>query len=389
MTLSVKDPVYQSTLWQAPAIEPAQLEQQLTDLHQRIDAWQQQDEAQRQAHIVACHQAIRQADHLPAKLSTYCGMTQQQTQAWLQAITTADLATPPPSGVVVILNNSLEPTVWSTLWACLQVGSAVLLANTVPMAAVAAELMAQCPAGLPISVAALAELAQPTWQQADIAGLYCFSDALTASTVHESLAGRFNLPAHFHTPLCHQVLLPPQADIEAALEKIVPQALACSGQYFGALRQIIVFKSHYAALLKQLTTRLKALRVAAYDAKPQPDLSSLCSTTQADQVYQDFLALRKLTDIKIHIPMRKLLNSTGMLTPGLIEVPLHRLAQAPAWCAPLLQLIVIDDLTQIAQVRRNTNAPGDLYTCDANQGMLNKLKLVLRHTVVKTLALPA
>jgi len=387
MMLSVQDPIYQNTVWQAPAAEAAQLEQQLAALHEGVTAWQQQDEAQRQWYIATWHEAIKQADHLPQKLGCYCGMTLQQSQDWLKAITmvnSSQQAIPVP-GVAMLLNNSIEPNLWSTLWACLRAGNAVLLGNTVPVAAIVAELIKLCPTEIPVSAVAVATLAQSLWQQANMCALYCFSDALTASDVHKALAGRFNLPAYFHTPLCHQVLLPPEAEIDAALDSTLAQALICSGQYFSALRQIIVFKSQYSAVLNQLIGKMKAFRVAAYDAKPQPGLSSLCSTAMAEQIYQAFLALRNMADIKIHLPMRKLLNGTGMLTPGLIEVSLHQLAQIPVWCAPLLQLVVIDDLTQVAEVACKLNAPGNLYVYDANQGTLNKLKLVLRHNTVKTL----
>ena len=387
MTLSIQDPIYQNTVWQAPATEPAQLAEQIADLHTRSIAWQQCDESERIQDITAWQQAIQQAEHLPAKLCTYCGMTPQHSQAWLQAITTVQPAPAVSSGVVVIVNDSVEPAVWSTLWHCLTTGSAVLLVNAGPMAAIAAELVALCPEALPVSSVAVAELVQPVWQQAGIAALHCFSNVVTARAVHESLAGRFDLPAYFHTPLCHQVLLAPEAEVDTALDCILSQALMCSGQYFNAVRQIIVCQAQYANIIKQLTAKLKSLRVAAYDAKPQPDLSSLSSIDLADQVYQDFLALRKLADTKVHLPVRKLLNGTGMLTPGLIEVPLNRLAQVSLTCGPMLQLVVIDDLTQVAEVCRKTNRPGNFYVCDANQNTINKLKLVLRHTPVQAFPL--
>ena len=242
------------------------------------------------------------------------------------------------------------------------------------------QLTKTLPENVPLQIHMLAELDQTDWSHLPLIALYCYGTTELATAVHKSIAGQFQLTAKFVTTQCHQVIVADEADIDTAITALLPRLLRYSGQSLHTIKRIILLsKTHEAKWIKQLAARLKQLRIAAYDATPGPDLASLVSVDAADRALKNYQQCIKQKEVMVHLPLKRLLGGTGMVTPGLISVSPSALDDLPLLSGPLIQVMALDDSTMLPQLlRKQSLQQTKLYLHGANLMTAQKLKLVLQ-----------
>ncbi len=126
-------------------------------------------------------------------------------------------------------------------------------------------------------------------------------------------------------------------DPEAAVLGIILSAFTSAGQRCNAARRLILPDNRWGdSLLERLIDQTKALKVGSFRESPEPFIGSLISAKAAERalVSQQNLITQ---GAKALLAMRSLKTGTGLLTPGILEMP-QNLAEDQEIFAPLLQV---------------------------------------------------
>jgi succinylglutamic semialdehyde dehydrogenase len=141
----------------------------------------------------------------------------------------------------------------------------------------------------------------------------------------------------------------------AALHDVVQSAWLSSGQRCTCARRLFVPRGAAGdAFVAALAAAAAAIRVAAYDAEPQPFMGPLISSRAADAIIDAQASLIRLGGRPI-VELRQLSElGPSYLSPGLIDVT--AIAELPdeEYFGPLLQLIRYEDFDSAIAVANRT-----------------------------------
>ena len=323
----LKDPIYQTITWQGKAANKAVLDQAVQALYSSEHAWH----APNREHLLETWRSeiLSEREMLTKILCSSLGLSQPDARYWLDGLSKPFLPLP-KQGPVLILNELIDSDCFHLALSNLLAGNPVLLVCTAHLMPILTQLTKTLPSACPFQLHMLETLAQETWGNYPFAALYCYAQDASAREVHRTISGRYDLPCDFQVPHWKTLLLEPAAN----LKKNLVEAYRYNGQSFHAKRCSQV---RTAGDLKLVLEEIKKLRIAAYDAQPAPDLVSQYSVCAAALFLDQMKHLPK--SAVVHLAPKRLLQGTGMVTPGLISLAAQDLLKLPMISGPLLVLI--------------------------------------------------
>jgi succinylglutamic semialdehyde dehydrogenase len=209
-----------------------------------------------------------------------------------------------------------------------------------------AKLWAQ--AGLPPGVLNLVQGERATGEalaaHAGIDGLYFTGSARTGQILARQFADTPQRILALELGGNNPLIVGQLGDLKAALHDVLQSAYLSSGQRCTCARRLFVPRDAAGDdFVAALAGAARAIRVAAYDAEPQPFMGPLISPRAADAIID---AQAALIDLGGHpIVESKKLPELGpsYLSPGLIDVTAITELPDEEYFGPLLQLIRYDD----------------------------------------------
>jgi len=164
-------------------------------------------------------------------------------------------------------------------------------------------------------------------------------------------------------------------DLAAAAYLIIQSAYVTAGQRCSCARRLIVQRDQSDALLRQLITMLKNIRIGLPGDDPAPFMGPVISAAAAEKLLAAQEDLIRGGGITL-VEMKRSSRHPALLSPGLIDVTTARNRTDAELFGPLLQLIRVDDFNA-AIVEANRTAFGlsaglisrnpDLYNQFQNQ----------------------
>lgn len=232
-----------------------------------------------------------------------------------------------PQGVVVIWTEALMPALGALeyMLPALLAGNAVVFKPS-EYAAMAGQWLLErwVEAGLPGGVLNMVQggddVGYDLINHQLTAAIWCCGSHDRANKIHRSLAGRYHTQFTFQGPGDNALIVQEVSSIESAVYQTLQSSYRSAGQFHVGARHLILPKGGwYDRFLKALIEGVEGMRVAAYDAQPEPFMGSMISYEAAQQVIEDQKSLvaegaRPLVKLK---PLQK---GTGLLMPGLLDV---------------------------------------------------------------------
>lgn len=341
--VAIKDPVYGLSVWQAEVFGATSFPEAVQQADAIIALWQSLS-AQKRANQLRnwqqrCQIHVKEIVKVGSQTT---GLSMQQLQEDIEAWSQISAEPKETAAGIVVLMTDIADLAWvHSLLNYLAAGQTAIVMVPSFLAALVQQLFGQWPDAASkallqmVVVDGWSDLSLPVEQiaqvdyQGSIAG---------AKAVHQQLAGHFELPVQFMVQQYHTVALASEADLNQ-LPELVKRVFHHSGQSLNNVKRIVISRAIEPQAKRALQQAVKQLRVAAFDAKPAPFLSSLPTLEHAKQAVAYYRALlaQGATDI---IPMRRLMSHSGMLTPGVIQVAAEQIKHMPPIVpAPLLQII--------------------------------------------------
>lgn len=176
----------------------------------------------------------------------------------------------------------------------------------------------------------------------------------TGKLIHESLAGQPERLVALEMGGNNALIVSDIKDIDAAVLITLLSAYLTSGQRCTCARRLIVVENdHSIDFLNRLATAVHKIPVAAYDADPHPFMSSVITPAVAEKL---LITQQKMIDdgAQALAKMHLLTPSTGLLTPGLIDVTSLSQREDKEIFGPLLQVIRVSDFNEALLEANNT-----------------------------------
>ncbi len=143
-------------------------------------------------------------------------------------------------------------------------------------------------------------------------------------------------------------------DTKAAVHDIIQSAYISSGQRCTCARRLYVQEGAAGdALIEQLISAIKQIKVGSWNAQPQPFMGSMISEGAAKGMVAAQAELQALGGQSL-IELTHVESGTGLVTPGLIDVT--AIAELPdeEYFGPLLQLVRYQGFDQAIDMANNT-----------------------------------
>ncbi|HUP90656.1 MAG TPA: succinylglutamate-semialdehyde dehydrogenase [Solimonas sp.] len=144
------------------------------------------------------------------------------------------------------------------------------------------------------------------------------------------------------------------ADLRAAVHEIIQSAYLTSGQRCTCARRLLVARGAAGdALLEQLATAVRKIRVDRYDAQPPPFMGPVVSARVAEGLLaaQAMLVGRGARPL---VEMRRLPAGPAFVSPGLLDVTAVEDLPDEEHFGPLLQVIRYADFDQAIRIANAT-----------------------------------
>ncbi|MDF2529403.1 MAG: astD [Gammaproteobacteria bacterium] len=199
----------------------------------------------------------------------------------------------------------------------------------------------------------------------EIDGLFFEGDVTTAAMMRLESAQLLNKYLLTQTCSLNPLIIKSVSNIEAAAYQAIRSAYLNSGQEtYAAKRLIIAADAEGDQILEAMTDMARSLRIAAYDASPEPFMSSMVSAYEAQTAMNIQTQLQK-QGANTRLPMKLILGGTGLLSAGIVELPAKMQAQLTS--GPLLQVIRAQSNEEcIALANQNTSFTAGIITEDLN-----------------------
>lgn len=144
------------------------------------------------------------------------------------------------------------------------------------------------------------------------------------------------------------------SDCAAAAYITVQSAFLTAGQRCTAARRLILVTSDKSEeFLERLLKMTKSIRVGPYDSPTEPFMGPVISERVAKQLLKKQEELKSQGG-KVLLEMKQLKSTTGLISPGIIDVTSIKEREDEEIFGPLLQLIIVPDLKTAIQEANNT-----------------------------------
>jgi len=205
-------------------------------------------------------------------------------------------------------------------------------------------------AGLPQGVISLLQGARATGESLakhpGIDGLFFTGSSATGSLLHQQFAGQPDKILALEMGGNNPLIVDDVKNIDGAVHHTLFSAFVSAGQRCTCARRLLVPKGHFG---DQFLARLKActssLSAGAYNAEPQPFMGAVISPDAADALLNVQKMLLDLGATAV-LPMRRLQEKSGLLSPGLIDVSALDELPDEEYFGPMLQIQRYDDFEQ-------------------------------------------
>ena len=187
-----------------------------------------------------------------------------------------------------------------------------------------------------------------------IDGLFFTGSSRTGQMLHQQFGGRPGKILALEMGGNNPLIVRDVADSTAAVHEIIQSAYISAGQRCTCARRLLVPKGAQGdALLTELVSAIKQIRVAPWNAEPQPFMGAMISATAAKAMLQAQAQLQQLGGTSL-VTMSSLAEGTGLVSPGLIDVTAVAELPDEEYFGPLLQLIRYDSFDEAISIANNT-----------------------------------
>ncbi|GGP78405.1 succinylglutamate-semialdehyde dehydrogenase [Shewanella ulleungensis] len=223
-----------------------------------------------------------------------------------------------------------------------------------------AELMLKCwdKAGLPQGVVNLVqgevETGKALASHPQIDGLFFTGSSRTGHILHQQYAGHPGKILALEMGGNNPLIVKGVTDTKAAVHDIIQSAYISSGQRCTCARRLYIEEGAQGdALIAELVTAIKQIKVGPWNAQPQPFMGSMISETAARGMVAAQATLQSLGGVSL-IELIQVEAGKGIVTPGLIDVT--SIADLPdeEYFGPLLQLVRYRDFDQAIHLANAT-----------------------------------
>ncbi|QDE32528.1 MULTISPECIES: succinylglutamate-semialdehyde dehydrogenase [Shewanella] len=223
-----------------------------------------------------------------------------------------------------------------------------------------AELMLKCwdKAGLPQGVVNLVqgevETGKALASHPQIDGLFFTGSSRTGHILHQQYAGHPGKILALEMGGNNPLIVKGVTDTKAAVHDIIQSAYISSGQRCTCARRLYIEEGAQGdALIAELVSAVKQIKVGAWNAQPQPFMGSMISETAARGMVAAQATLQSLGGVSL-VELAQIEAGTGLVSPGLIDVT--KVAELPdeEYFGPLLQLVRYRDFDQAIHLANAT-----------------------------------
>ncbi|MDF2939569.1 MAG: astD [Gammaproteobacteria bacterium] len=209
----------------------------------------------------------------------------------------------------------------------------------------------------------------------EIDGLMFEGDANSAAMIRLESAQQSDKYLQLCTPSLNPLIIRNISDFENTATQVLRSAFLNSGQEtYAAKRLIISTDNEGDNILDALVSMARSLRIAAYDANPQPFMSAMASSSEAQQALSIQLRLQA-QGAETLLPMKIIQGGTGLVSAGLSLVPAK--LESILSAGPLLQIIRTQSCEEaIIEANRYPSLAAGILTED--EALFNRYKAFCR-----------
>ncbi|MBR9727700.1 succinylglutamate-semialdehyde dehydrogenase [Shewanella intestini] len=223
-----------------------------------------------------------------------------------------------------------------------------------------AELMLQCwqKAGLPAGVVNMVqgevETGKALASHPQIDGLFFTGSSRTGHLLHEQFAGHPGKILALEMGGNNPLIIKDVADTKAAVHDIIQSAYISAGQRCTCARRLYIEQGEQGdALIAQLVTAIKQIKVSPWNAQPQPFMGSMISEQAAKGMVAAQANLLSL-GAKPLVELTHIEAGTGLVSPGLLDVTSVTQLPDEEYFGPLLQLVRYSSFDEAIELANNT-----------------------------------
>lgn len=213
-------------------------------------------------------------------------------------------------------------------------------------------------AGIPENVLVViiggAEVAKTLVSDPRVNGILFTGSYSTGAQIHAAMGGAPNRLLALEMGGNNPLIVSTLSHIPAAVLTTLLSAFATSGQRCTCTRRLILIDNpQNKFFLDTLIAASAQISVGAYDASPQPFISSVIRPKVAQDLLaeQDKLVARGADSL---LPMQLIRQKTGMLSPGILDVTEVTHREDREIFGPLLQVIRVPNFESALQEANNT-----------------------------------
>jgi succinylglutamic semialdehyde dehydrogenase len=188
-----------------------------------------------------------------------------------------------------------------------------------------------------------------------IDGLFFTGSSTTGKLLHEQFAGQPGKILALEMGGNNSLIVTQVEDTLAAVHDIIQSAYISAGQRCTCARKLFLPKGeHGDKILKKLVEATKKIQPDVYDADEQPFIGSMISSRAAAMMLAAEQTLQQLGATSL-VSMKHLDSSTGLITPGIIDVTaIASKMPDEEHFGPLLKVIRYDSLDQAIDLANAT-----------------------------------
>jgi succinylglutamic semialdehyde dehydrogenase len=189
----------------------------------------------------------------------------------------------------------------------------------------------------------------------ELDGLFFTGSSRTGHFLHQQFSGRPDKILALEMGGNNPLIVTEVANIDAAVHDIIQSAFISAGQRCTCARRLYLPQGAQGdAILARLLEVTANLKVGLYDDENQPFIGAMIS----NKVALGMLAVEKqLVELgaKALLPMRLLVDGTGLLTPGIIECTNAAALPDEEHFGPLLKVFRFSDFDDAIRQANNTS----------------------------------
>lgn len=188
----------------------------------------------------------------------------------------------------------------------------------------------------------------------DLQGIYFTGSYHTGQLIHKHLQNRPEVMLVLEMGGNNPLLIDTPADLDAAVYHTLLSSFITAGQRCTAARRVLVPDTAFGDLfLEQLILASQRLSVGPYTEQPEPFMGPVISHTHATTHLQAQEALLAAGG-QVLLPMKRLIENTGFLSPGLIDMTSVHQPRDEEIFAPLIQLYRYTDFEHALTLANQT-----------------------------------